>query len=74
MASNDRYNVLALCDESSSREDELFVLDRDGKSPESKLHGVKIEELPVKNYHPLFCPVYVLDHRLHSAGGAGPTK
>jgi hypothetical protein len=49
-------------------------LDRDGKSPESKLHGVEIEELPVKNYHPLFCPVYVLDHRLHSAGGAGPPK
>ena len=49
-------------------------LDRDDKTPEAKLHGVKIEEIPVKNYHPLFCPVYVLDHRLHSAGSAGLPK
>ena len=44
------------------------------KNSESKLHGVEIEELPVIYNHPLSCPVYVLDHRLHSAGGAGPPK
>jgi len=28
----------------------------------------------VKYFHTLFCPVYVLDSRLHSAGGPGPPK
>jgi len=49
-------------------------LDIFNRTPESKLYNTTIEELPVGNYHPLFCPVYVLDHRLHNAGGAGPPK
>ena len=49
-------------------------LNPDGTTPESRLHGVEIEELPVKNFHTLFCPVYVLDHRLHDAGSLGPPK
>ena len=49
-------------------------LNPDGTTPESKLHGVELEELPVKNFHTLFCPVYVLDHRLHDAGSLGPPK
>ena len=38
------------------------------------LHGVAVEDLPVKSYHTLFCPVYVLDARLQTAGGPGPPK
>ena len=34
-----------------------------GRTPESILHGVEIEDIPVKSYHTLFCPVYVLDAR-----------
>eukprot|EP00984_Skeletonema_dohrnii_P034934 scaffold34438_cov244-Skeletonema_dohrnii-CCMP3373.AAC.1 len=47
-------------------------VDADGNTPESKLYGVKPEAIPVKTFHPLFCPVFVLDHRLHSAGGSIP--
>lgn len=50
-------------------------LNKDGKStPESKLHGVELSDIPVKNFQTLFCPVYVLDHRLHQAGSIGPPK
>ena len=49
-------------------------MDSNGETPESKLHGVKPEDIPVSSYHTLFCPVYVLDARLQSAGGAGPPK
>lgn len=50
-------------------------LNPDGKStPESKLHNVELSDLPVKNFQTLFCPVYVLDHRLHQAGSIGPPK
>ena len=33
-----------------------------------------MQEIPVKSYHTLFCPTYLLDARLQSAGGAGPPK
>lgn len=47
----------------------------DGKStPDSKLHGVELSDIPVKKFHTLFCPIYVLDHRLHQAGSIGPPK
>ena len=45
-----------------------------GRTPESILHNVKIEDIPVKSFHTLFCPTYVLDARLQSSGGAGPPK
>ena len=45
-----------------------------GQTPESILHSVGVEDLPVKSYHTLFCPVYVLDACLQSAGGLGPPK
>ena len=47
-------------------------LDEDGRTPESKLHGLPVEEIPVKTFHTLFCPVFVLDSRAHSAGGKVP--
>ena len=49
-------------------------MDSSGETPESKMYGVPSEGIPVKNFHTLFCPVYVLDARLQSAGGAGPPK
>ena len=45
-----------------------------GQTPESILHGVVTEDIPVKSYHTLLCPTYVLDARLHSSGGAVPPK
>ena len=49
-------------------------LDKSGKTPTSKLYDVPVENVPVKTYHTLFCPVYVLDARAQSAGGPGPPK
>ena len=49
-------------------------VDSDGNTPESIMYGVELETLPVRNFHTLFCPVYVLDHCLQSAGGPGPPK
>ena len=45
-----------------------------GRKPESILHGVEVKDIPVKSYHTLFCPTYVLDARLKSAGDEGPPK
>jgi hypothetical protein len=45
-----------------------------GQKPLSVLHNVTVENIPVKTFHMLFCPVYVLDSRSQSAGGPGPPK
>ena len=44
------------------------------ETPESALRGTDADDVPVKTFHTLFCPVYVLDSRLQNAGGAGPPK
>jgi hypothetical protein len=49
-------------------------IDTDGHTPESKLYGVNIENIPVKTLHTIFCPCYVLDSRLHNVGSIGPPK
>ena len=49
-------------------------LNPDRLTPESRLHGVELEELPVKSFHTLFYPVYILDHSLHDADSLGPPK
>lgn len=49
-------------------------IDSSNASPASKLYGVELDKLPVKTYHTLFCPIYVLDARAQSAGGPGPPK
>ena len=49
-------------------------VDENGQTPEAKMAGVSISGLPITNYHTLFCPVFVLDSRLQSAGGLGPPK
>ncbi len=45
-----------------------------GQTPLSILHDVLVENIPVKTFHTLFCPVYVLDSCLQSADGPGPPK
>ena len=45
-----------------------------GQTTESILHGVEVQDIPVKSYHTLFFPAYALDARLQSAGSAGPPK
>jgi hypothetical protein len=49
-------------------------LTADGTTPLSILHNIPIENIPVKTFHTLFCPVYVLDSRAQNAGGLGPPK
>ena len=49
-------------------------IDRDNQTLASKLYDVPVQEIPVKTFHTLFCPIYVLDSRAQSAGGPGPPK
>ena len=49
-------------------------IDHKGKTPSSILHGVDLEDTPVKDFHTIFCTIYAFDARLQSAGGAGPPK
>ena len=49
-------------------------VDLTGQTPESILHGVEIEDIPVNTYHTILCPTYVLDARLQSSDSAGPPK
>ncbi len=49
-------------------------IDTDGHTPESKFYGVNIENIPVKTFHTMFCPCYILDSRLHNASSIGPPK
>jgi hypothetical protein len=43
-------------------------IDTYGYTPESKFYCVNIINLPVKTFHAMFYPCYVLDSRLHKAG------
>ena len=45
-----------------------------GRTPKSSLHGFNVEDIPVKSFHTLFIPIYVLDDRPQNYGGAGPHK
>ena len=45
-----------------------------GQTPKSIMYNISTTDIPVKSYHTLFCPVYVLDSRLHNAGSPGPPK
>ncbi len=49
-------------------------IDTEGNTPESKFYGINIENIPVKSYHTMFCPCYILDSRQHNAGSIGPPK
>jgi hypothetical protein len=49
-------------------------VDNDGNNPKLLIYGADLEIIPIKNFHTLFFPIYVLDHHLQSAGGPGPPK
>ena len=49
-------------------------LNTNGQTPESILYNIPIEEIPVKTFYTLFCPVYMLDHRSQHDGGPGSPK
>jgi hypothetical protein len=49
-------------------------MDDNGNTPELIMFGVNLDLIPIKNFHTLFCPIHVLDHRLQSAGGPGSPK
>jgi hypothetical protein len=49
-------------------------LNKDRHMPISILHGVPSKTVPVKSFHTLFCPVYVLDLCTQSTGNPGPPK
>jgi hypothetical protein len=46
-------------------------IDTDSHTPETEFYGVNIENIPVKTFHTMFCPCYVLDIRLHNLGSIG---
>jgi hypothetical protein len=48
-----------------------FNLDDQGLSSEEKISGITVHQ-ELKNEHPLFCPIYVLDKRLQSGLGGIP--
>jgi hypothetical protein len=52
----------------------LLSLNGQDQTPLSILHDVPVENIPVKTFHTLLCPVYVLDLLSQSAGGPGPPK
>ena len=45
-----------------------------GRIQKSIFHGVEVHDTPVKSYHTLFCPTYVIDVRLQSPRGTVPPK
>ncbi len=49
-------------------------IDTDGHTPESKFYSVNTENIPVKTFHTMFCPCYILDSRLCNVDSIGPPK
>ena len=45
-----------------------------GRTPESILHGVNMENVLVKSFHTLFSPIYVLEARLQKLWRSRSTK
>jgi hypothetical protein len=51
-----------------------FLLNIAGLTPNALLYGVPLDAIPVKTFHTLFYPVYILDAWSQSAGGLGTPK
>jgi hypothetical protein len=49
-------------------------IDTEGHTPESQFYSINIENIPVKIFHIMFCPCYILDSRLHNVGSIGLPK
>jgi hypothetical protein len=74
VCTNGVHHVLAFHHQIMAEHINSLHMDDDSNTPELIMFGVNLDSIPVKNVHTLFCPVYVLDHRLESAGGPGPPK
>jgi hypothetical protein len=59
---------------SAAEQHNRLSINKDGSNLTAILHDIAVEAIPVKTFHTLFCPVYVLDARAQSAGGPGPPK
>ena len=46
----------------------------DGSTPELIMYGTKVDNIPVKTFPGMVCPVYVLNSCLQTAGGVSPQK
>jgi hypothetical protein len=51
-----------------------LLLNSNGYTPNALLHGVPLDTIPIKTFHTLFCPVYVLNAQARSAGCPSPLK
>ena len=51
-----------------------LYIDHKVRSPEHILHIVNTEEIPVKSFHTLFSPIYVIYARIQNSGEAGKPK
>ena len=49
-------------------------IDEHGNTPQMRFSKVSGHKTRLSNFHTFGCPVYILDSRLQSAGGAGPPK
>ncbi len=58
----------------AAKRQNCLLLYSDGLNTTAILHDVLADTIPVKTFHTLFCPVYVLDAWVQSAGGPGPPK
>ncbi len=58
----------------AAKQHNLLLLSSNGQTPLSMMHDVPINTIPVKMFHTLFCPMYVLDSCSQSAGSPGPPK
>ena len=58
----------------AAKQHNLLSLSSNGQTPLLVLHDVPVNTIPLKMFHTLFCPLYVLDSRLQCAGGLGPPK
>jgi hypothetical protein len=47
-------------------------VDNEGNTPELLMYGVDLETIPIKNFHTLFCLIYIVGHCLQSVGGPRP--
>jgi hypothetical protein len=58
----------------AAKQHNLLSLSSNGQTPLLVLHDVPVDTIPVKMFHTLFCPMYVLDSHLQTAGSPGPPK
>ena len=51
-----------------------FQIDHKMRTPGYIWHKFNLKDIPVKSFHTLFRPIYVLEARIQNVVGAGPQK